>query len=67
MFVEEDAALKSCFDRIEEESAELARLHNQQIKGENNWRTPVDVIIRRAFVKSRGLSKIAKPGECDFM
>lgn len=68
MYVEEDAAFKTSFERIVEESAELARLNNQQIRGSGmNWRLSVDNLIRKAFVKPRTVSNIPSPAECDFM
>ncbi|KAL5521407.1 hypothetical protein ACEPAG_9333 [Sanghuangporus baumii] len=68
MYVEEDAAFKTSFERIIEESAELARLNKQQIRGSGmNWRLPVDNMIRKAFVKPRTVPNISSPAECDFI
>ncbi|KAL5532006.1 hypothetical protein ACEPAF_5570 [Sanghuangporus sanghuang] len=68
LYVEEDAAFKTSFERIVEESAELARLNHQQIRGSGmNWRLPVDNTIRRAFVKPRTVPNIPSSAECDFI
>ena len=68
MFVEEDAIFKTAFERIIEESMELARLSNQQMKGCGmSWRVPVDNIVRKAFVKPRIVPNVPAPGECDFV